>query len=547
MKIVLVYPTWTGSYGIFGHFARRAAGWPPLNLALLAAIAENHGHDVAIIDGEANGMSMDEMVAATLEQQPDLVGLTATSPFFHISKAFAIHLKQIAPYLPVVIGGPHITIVKEKALEPCFDWLFVGEAEDSWPEFLQLFEAGHDLSDVPGLIFRRDGQVITTGQPSNITDLDRLPFPGRHLLDMSKYKIGTLRGRKNFSSIQTMRGCPWKCIFCASEALKTTDMRVRSPRSVVKEIRSVVEQYGITHFNIVDDVLTLWKDHILEISDLLDRENFSITFEGSTRANLVDEELIGRLANSGLIRLSFGLETVDSEMRKTMKKQVPLEHYVRANKICNQFGVEALNSVMIGLPGETYETVRETLRFLGQARDVAQANFAIAVPYPGTEFHDMAISGDHGIELMSKDFSEYRRYGSAVTTVNDLSPHDLIELQNEGFVKIYSAPWRWRPMLKKHGVLGGLLMLFRVGKLLMKKSLPGRFTRTKQEFVSLSDGAFGKVQDVTSYATITMEPEIVQAVTEMQADDSLLHIQSLSDKSPAPAGHIGHPSRPNLL
>ncbi|GJL49443.1 B12-binding domain-containing radical SAM protein [Candidatus Nitrospira salsa] len=547
MKVVLVYPTWTGSYGIFGHFARRAAGWPPLNLALLAAIAENHGHEVSIIDGEANGLSMDEMVAATMEQQPDIVGLTATSPFFHISKAFATHFKQTAPEIPVVIGGPHITIVKEKALESCFDWLFIGEAEDSWPQFLDLLEAGRDVSEVPGLIFHRDNQVITTGQPANVSDLDSLPFPGRHLLDMSKYKIGTLEGRKNFSSIQTMRGCPWKCIFCASEALKTTDMRVRSPRSVVAEMKSVVTKYGITHFNIVDDVLTLWNDHIVEICDLLDQEGLSITFEGSTRANLVDEALIERLAKSGLIRLSFGLETVDAQMRKTMKKQVPLEHYVRANRICNQFGVEALNSVMIGLPGETRETVKKTLDFLGKARDVAQANFAIAVPYPGTEFHDMAISGDYGIELMSKDFSEYRRYGSAVTTVNGLSPHDLIELQNEGFVKIYSAPWRWRPMLKKHGVLGGLLMLFRVGKLLMKKSLPRNFTETKQEFVSLGDGAFGKVQDVPNIDMASMEPELVGIATEGSPDAPLLTIQSLPRKSPAPAGHIGHPSRPNLL
>ncbi|MCA9476986.1 MAG: radical SAM protein, partial [Nitrospira sp.] len=266
-----------------------------------------------------------------------------------------------------------------------------------------------------------------------------------------------------------MRGCPWKCIFCASEALKTTSMRVRSPRSIVEEMKSVVAQFAIRHFYIVDDVMTLWRDHIIEICDLIDREQLGVTFEGSTRANLVDEALMARLTKSGLIRLSFGLETVDAGMRKTMKKQVPLEHYVRANAICNRYGVEALNSVMIGLPGETEETVQETLRFLGNSRDVKQANFAIAVPYPGTEFHQMALSGDHGIELMTKDFSEYRRYGSAVTTVNGLTPKDLVDLQNEGFVKIYSAPWRWKPMLKKQGIFGGLLMLLRVLKLVVRK------------------------------------------------------------------------------
>ncbi|MBH0190060.1 MAG: radical SAM protein, partial [Nitrospira sp.] len=258
------------------------------------------------------------------------------------------------------------------------------------------------------------------------------------------------------------------CIFCASEALKTTEMRVRSPRSVVNEMKQVVEQFGTRHFYIVDDVMTLWKEHILEIAELITQEKLEITFEGSTRANLVEDEVIARLVKSGLIRLSFGLETVDPEIRRTMKKQVPLEHYVKANGICNKYGVEALNS-MIGLPGETRDTVMATLTFLRNAREVKQANFAIAVPYPGTEFHELAVKGDKGVKLMTKDFSEYRRYGSAVTTVGDLSPRDLIDLQNEGFVSIYSAPWRWIPMLQKHGVIGGTLMLIRVARLLSQK------------------------------------------------------------------------------
>ena len=127
-----------------------------------------------------------------------------------------------------------------------------------------------------------------------------------------------------------------------------------------------------------------------------------------------------------------------------MQKKVPMESYVKANRICGKYGVEALNSMMIGLPGETRETVKASVDFLRNARDVRQANFAIAIPYPGTEFHEMTIGGQHGIELMSDDFSEYRRYGSAVTTVGELTPNDLIELQNDAFVSVYSAPWRWK-------------------------------------------------------------------------------------------------------
>jgi radical SAM superfamily enzyme YgiQ (UPF0313 family) len=538
MKVLLLYPTWTGAYGLFGHFARRNSTWPPLNLALLAAIAERHGHEVTIMDGEAEQISLDEMVQRAVALKPDVIGFTATSPFFHISKAVAERIKRLAPHIPIVVGGPHITIMKEKALLPAFDYAFIGEAEESWPQFLDHHEMKRDISKVAGIIYWKNGAVVSTGQPADITNLDKLPFPARHRLHMPLYKLGTLRGRLPFTSIQTMRGCPWKCIFCASEALKTTEMRVRSPRSVVEEMKQVVEQFGTRHFYIVDDVMTLWKEHILEICDLIDREGLDITFEGSTRANLVEEEVIARLVRSGLIRLSFGLETVDPEIRKTMKKQVPLEHYVRANGICNKYGVEALNSVMIGLPGETRETVRATLNFLRNAREVKQANFAIAVPYPGTEFHELAVKGDKGVQLMTQDFSEYRRYGSAVTTVGDLTPQDLIDLQNEGFVSIYSAPWRWIPMLQKHGVIGGSLMLIRVARLLSKKLLNASNTQSGDQLVSLGDGGFGRVQNVAFPAAPTSSLQETQG--------TLLQIEPLTKELVAPAGHYGTPGSPNL-
>jgi anaerobic magnesium-protoporphyrin IX monomethyl ester cyclase len=538
MKVLLLYPSWTGVYGLFGHFARRNSTWPTLNLALLAGIAERYGHEVTILDGEAEQISLDEMVRLAVAQKPDVIGFTATSPFFHLSKSVAEGIKRVAPHIPIAVGGPHITIMKEKALLPAFDYAFIGEAEESWPAFLNALEQKRDVSSVAGIILRRDGAIVSTGQPADITRLDDLPMPARHLLNMSQYRLGTLRGRLPFTSIQTMRGCPWKCIFCASEALKTTEMRVRSPRSVVNEMKYGVEKLGTRHFYIVDDVMTLWKGHILEIADLIDQEGLRITFEGSTRANLVEDEVIARLVKSGLIRLSFGLETVDPEIRKTMKKQVPLEHYIRANGICNKYGVEALNSVMIGLPGETRETVRATLKFLRNAREVKQANFAIAVPYPGTEFHELAVKGDKGVKLMTEDFSEYRRYGSAVTTVGDLTPHDLIDLQNEGFVSIYSAPWRWIPMLQKHGIIGGSLMLLRVARLLWAKLWRRSGSSESPRFISLGDGGFGSIQDQAM--------SISANTAGSAAAEPLLQIARLEKELVAPAGHYGTPDSPNV-
>ena len=490
MKIVFCYPSWTGEYGLFGHFAKRNSTWPPLNLALLAAIVRQHGHEAVILDGEAEGLKPDELARRALALKPDIVALTGYSPFFHLSVDVADAVKRQAPLQTVIIGGPHTTIIKERALEEnlSLDYGFMGECEKSLPHFLGAYEYAHrhglvvkDWS-VPGLLYRYGGQVRRGPDPQFVDGetkrgselgrypLDAFPFPARELLPMRRYRLGTMHGRRHFSSIQSMRGCPWQCIFCCSNELQTTRVVMRSPASVVGEMVETVRAFPyVDHFYIVDDVLTLWPAHIREICDRMDAAGLHVTFEGSTRANLVDDALIARLAKSGLVRLSFGLETTDPEMRVTMQKKVPLDAYVEANRICAKYNVEAMNSMMIGLPGETRETVRETLRWLRNARDVKQANFAIAIPYPGTEFHRMAVNHTNGVELRSENFAEYLRYGSAVTNVGELTAQDLIDLQNEGFVSIYSAPWRWKAMFKKHGVIGFLLMMWRVVKLWRRK------------------------------------------------------------------------------
>jgi len=230
---------------------------------------------------------------------------------------------------------------------------------------------------------------------------------------------------------------------------------------VVDEIASAVSRFNIKHFIFLDDTLTLDKKHILDLCDIIESRKLNITFEAGTRASLIDEELVSRMAKTGLTRISFGLESVDPNIRKIIRKEVPLESYRKANKLTNKYGIETLNSCMIGLPGETIETIRETLRFLRNSREVKQANVSIAVPYPGTELYEMAKNRNHGLRLITDSFSRFRRYGSATMSVGDLFPEDLIRLQNDAFVSIYLAPWRLKPMLKKSGLIGGFLTFIR--------------------------------------------------------------------------------------
>jgi len=467
MKISLLFPRWTGVYGLLSVLAEKASTWPPLNLCYLAAIAEKEGHEVRIIDGQAEGLQNEEIIEQTAAFGPSVIGITSTTPFHHVAVELARQLKEKMPNVPIVIGGAHITVLKEEGFDPVFDYAFVGEAEASWPVFLKQLGSGGNMREVPGIMFREGGKAHFTGSAQRIDDFDALPVPARHLLRMECYKMGTLRGTKQFATIMTVRGCPFNCIFCSTHVFGRK-VRKRSPALVIEEMKSVIRDFGVHHFIFLDDTLTLDRNHFMEICRLIKQEKLDITFEGSTRANLVDEELIACMAGAGMVRISFGLESADELVRRLMKKEVPLESYMEANRLTNRYGIETLNSCMIGLPGDTRDSIRKTLAFLRKSREIKQANISIAVPYPGTELNEMAKRGDHGLRLMESDFSKFRRYNSAVMQVGDLTPEDLIKLQNDAFVSIYIVPWRWRPVLKKSGLLGLVFTFARLFKSLIR-------------------------------------------------------------------------------
>jgi radical SAM superfamily enzyme YgiQ (UPF0313 family) len=458
MRLCLVYPSWTQSYGITGYFARRNSTWTPHNLCLLAACVWPD-HQCDIIDGEAEGLTNKQVVDRINKNNYDVVGFTATSPFYHTVKDCATKLRQSGYPGTVIIGGPHATIMEEKIADYPWHYVFSGDAEWSLPKFMDDIEkygsskAGHQIITQKEVI-GRDYQF------------DDLPMQAVWKLKLGNYKLGTLGGRKRFITIQGMRGCPWKCIFCASDKLNTTRVVQRSPQSIFDEMKHIADIEGTTHFMFADDVLTLYPERMLKLANMIIENDLRVTFEGNTRANLLDENMMDILSAAGLTRLSFGFESSNDEIRTLMKKKVPVRHYEQANEWCEQYGVEALNSVMIGLPGETRETAMSTINYIAEARPVKQANLSIAVPYPGTEFHDIAAAGIHGVMITDDDvdFTNYRRYGSAVTNVNDLKEEDLIALQNIGFLKIYSKWWRWKSMYGKHGFFGFILMMFRLLK-----------------------------------------------------------------------------------
>ena len=471
MKVALIFPTWTDTYGGYAIVARKATSWPPLNLCMVASLAEREGHEVKLIDAEARRLSVEETIEELKEYGPDFIGFTANTPFYHVAADWGQRIKEEIPSAVTGIGGQHITVLKEEAMLPGFDVGFIGEAEEAFPAFLRAYEEDKNIyawaGKINGLIFRQaDGTLTNTGQANPAYDVDELPIPSRHLLDMSLYALGTeKRGVRRMTSIQTVRGCPFKCTFCSTMVFGK-NFRRRNARLVLEEIIECVEKYGSEHFMFLDDTLTMHKKHILGIcTEITNAKNSGrlpkhISFEGSTRANVVDEDIAKGLSEAGFVRLSFGLESVDTVVRRIMKKQVKIPTYVKAYELTDKYGIETVTSAMIGQPGDTHESIKKTLSFIRWLKLIKRANLSIAVPYPGTEMYQWAKEGSHGLTLLEPDFREWRRYNVATMQVGDLSPQDLVEYQNDAYASIYLAPWRWKALFQKDGI-GGVWLTFK--------------------------------------------------------------------------------------
>jgi len=465
MRILLIYPGWTSSYySSFNPariFSKKYSIFPPLNLAYLAAVAEELGHEVRIHDGELNDTKPSDYIKMVSDFKPDLIGITAYTPSFSIAENIASIIKEKFPTIKIAVGGVHFSAINSAGnlyFPDQFDYGFVGKSLVSWKLFLS--------NDKPceGMIYRNRYKNIIKLTGNHSDSMIANILPARHLLENLRYKRPTEYGIKNFATIFASIGCPFKCIFCYNEY---QEIIYRDTENVLDEILRIKRDYAISHFVMLDDTLTINRKKTIELCEGIIKNKLNISFEGSTRANLIDDELMKLMVEAGLSAIGFGLETADDDIRESIKKNVKTSSYIEANKLANKYGVGTQNSCIIGLPGETIDSIRKTLIFLREHHDIKQANISIATPYPGTELYRMAKNNENGLKLLTEDFTKYKRYGSAVMNVGILTPRELVSIQKEAFGSIYIVPWRWKSTIERSGYLGLLVDLFKISKLIV--------------------------------------------------------------------------------
>jgi radical SAM superfamily enzyme YgiQ (UPF0313 family) len=439
-SVLLIQPQWNEIHGMFAKLAKRKFSPPLIGISYLAATLRERGYSVRLIDAEAQQLSHEEVFRIVREENPALIGMTVTTPVFPYAKAMADFLRARVD-VPILGGGPHVTTTGMKGLDSCFDFGISGEGENAILHLMDELTGGRNYEKVPNLIYREAGEVRANPQGDKIQCLDTIPFPAVDLLDLSLYRIKVPRkGNQRFTAIVLTRGCPFACSYCAEPNLFGRKVRFRTAKNAADEMEYVVSRFGIRHFVFNDSTLTLRKDLIHGLCDEIINRRLDITWEGWTRADLMQRELLQHMADSGFVRVSMGVESGDMEVLKLIRKDIPLEVTRQAVEDAVSVGIKTECFAMLGLPGETRESVEKTVRFFRSLKKASYNSFSIAIPYPGTELHTMAQKNAHGLELLSEDFYHYRRYEGGAMRVNGMTPKELGHLQKVGLIKMHLTP-----------------------------------------------------------------------------------------------------------
>jgi len=365
-----------------------------LGLPYLAAALEDAGFEVGIFDvyppsTDTNDPAvLDERLAEVVARhQPSMVGVTIHTPAYAERVHLAKCLRQRLPEALLVAGGHHPTAEPRHLLRNSdFDVCVVGEGEQTVVEIARRTERRgargriRALGDVRGLVYKHDGRILRTDRCPPVADLDAMPFQAHHLLGLDEYAPHPLLGIKS-TGIVTYRGCPMRCAFCNNPLGRR--VRKRSPTAVAEEMARVVEGFGVRGFNCYDNLLGLDRGHALAVCDAIRRRKLDVVWECWTAGDLVDAELAESMRSAGCVQAGFGAESGDNAVLLRARRGFTTEQHLGGIRALKTAGLAVSAFFMVGLPGESAESVRRTVEL---AKRCGADDLCLSVhrPFPGT-------------------------------------------------------------------------------------------------------------------------------------------------------------------
>lgn len=349
---------------------------PPVGIAYLVEALRKHGCECRSID-TALGYFPDRIYGEIESFQPDVIGISMLTYKYRDTYRMAEEIRQRFGEVPIIVGGAHVSTLREKVLEACsaFDCGFVREAEDSIVEFCQ----GRDPSQIKGVIYRGQTGVTYTGDRDYIKDLDAIDWPRDYGISLDSYLSREIL-------VLSSRGCPYSCIFCPVSLAIGKKLRVRSASHVADEIEYWYQK-GYRSIAILDDNFTFYKERTLEICQEIGKRglrDLHLRCGNGIRADRVDREVLEEMKKAGFTYVSYGVESGNDRVLKSLKKGETIEEIEEAIRLSIELGFDVTLFFVVGAPGETMQDLEDSIR-VSLKYPVMDVRFYNLIPYPGTE------------------------------------------------------------------------------------------------------------------------------------------------------------------
>jgi len=440
-----------------------------LGLAYLNSVLKKEGYETKTCDfaNWDEEDAMHEIKKIIKEFNPDVVGISVMSMTRVTTYKTIKEIKKINDSIKIILGGIHATVMYEQLLMNFpIDAVVIGEGELTTPELINALIKNKSIKKIKGIAYKNNSKVIKNNPRELIEDLDILPFPN-HKVFMNSQRV---RVNMLFS-----RGCPFKCSFCCLHNISKRKYRVRSTMNIIKEIEYILKEFPqINEIEFSDDTLTLNEQRVIEFCDEIVKRgiNKKIKFLCSGRIKSASEKMFESMANANFIEIRLGIETGSRRMLKRIHKNITPEDIIETFKVCSKFKdrIRFVKFLMVGFPGETWETVKETIELTRKMHKYVPMDFfqaTILWVYPGTEVYDIMKSK----EKINDDFWLSKKP----------CPHYTVEHSEEELVKMANY------IAFKCAMSRGLLFMFTFILKKIRKNPKYEFkrirTRIKNKFI----------------------------------------------------------------
>jgi radical SAM superfamily enzyme YgiQ (UPF0313 family) len=375
MKILLIYP-----YCLDQRVSDYDIKAVPIGLYYVGALLKERGMDVEILNWHDMGKSPDIIEDVLAEKRPDIIGFS----ILHANRWGGIEIARVAkrmnPEVKIIFGGVGATFLWEHILSnfPDVDFVVMGEGEYTFLALVEKIGLGYsdfkDIKEIKGVALRKDGKAFKTEDAGYISDIDSLPNPARYF---------------TFEHVISSRGCPWNCTFCGSPQFWKRRVRFHSPDYFVEQLALLYEK-GVRFFYFSDDTFTVKTDRVVDICKKILARGLDIKWVAISRVNYVDDDALYWMRRAGCIQISYGVESGSNEIRDLLNKNIGLEDIKRAFALTVSYGILARAYFIYGCPGETWQTIQETLDLINEIKPLSTI-FYILDLFPGTKLYEKFV------------------------------------------------------------------------------------------------------------------------------------------------------------